>query len=34
LVARANAMLASFELPAEARQQLREIGAYLVDRDR
>ena len=34
LVAEAGALLASFELPETVRQQLREIGAYLVDRDR
>ncbi|MBK7726036.1 MAG: polyprenyl synthetase family protein [Dehalococcoidia bacterium] len=34
LVAEAGALLAAFELPETVRQQLREIGAYLVDRDR
>lgn len=34
LVAGADALLASFELPEASRKQLREIGAFLVDRDR
>lgn len=34
LVANADAMLADFELSAAARQSLREIGRYLVERDR
>ncbi len=34
LVADANQMLADFELPASALQQLREVGTYLVERDR
>lgn len=34
LVASADAMLADFELSPAARQSLREIGRYLVERDR
>jgi geranylgeranyl diphosphate synthase type I len=33
LVAQANGLLADFELPESALQQLRDVGAYLVDRD-
>ena len=33
LIREADSLLASFELPDASRQQLREIGAYLVDRD-
>ena len=34
LVADADRLLESFELPGHAREQLRAIGAYLLDRDR
>lgn len=33
LVSRANDLLADFELPPDSLQQLRAVGAYLIDRD-